>query len=415
MNVLERAECLLDAGSSGNMNFTVVVRYRGVVEQPALEKALATLQGEHLLLRSTLHWDGASCRFAPTAAPVPVQTRPWPGDRDPLGAAQAWKPAAKAALRQRFSGGGEPLWGITWLKGNGGGELLLTFHHAIADGLSSMALVERLFVLLAARGDTSGPRPSPDWEALTPDLERAFPWQPQDAIAITTLKDRQDGGLTTSYALSELSAPSTQVVQAWTRRRGLRLNATLHAAFLQALVAAGMLPPRTTACTVVNLRHRLHPALPWDLMRLLRVCVESPVAVDPAEPLEPLAIHLHRVLQEQLREGAPQQALHTIGEALRDAPSPRTFWQRSWRQGGLITNLGRVPVAAQHGDLQLERLFFVANIEPIALPEQPLVVLGALGFHDRLSLSCLHIEQQLGEAGAEAVMADMKQRLLALA
>ena len=81
----------------------------------------------------------------------------------------------------------------------------------------------------------------------------------------------------------------------------------------------------------------------------------------------------------------------------------------------MITNLGRVPVAAQHGDLQLERLFFVANIEPIALPEQPLVVLGALGFHDRLSLSCLHIEQQLGEAGAEAVMADMKQRLLALA
>ena len=49
MNVLERAECLLDAGSSGNMNFTVVVRYRGTVEEPALEKALATLQGEHLL------------------------------------------------------------------------------------------------------------------------------------------------------------------------------------------------------------------------------------------------------------------------------------------------------------------------------------------------------------------------------
>lgn len=196
------------------MNFTVVVRYRGAVEEQALEKALATLQGEHLLLRSTLLWDGESCRFAPTAATVPVQIRPWPGDRDPQGAAQAWKPAAKAALRQRFSGGGEPLWGITWLKSNGGGELLLTFHHAIADGLSSMALVQRLFVLLAARGDTSDPRPSPDWEALTPDLERAFPWQPQDAIAITTLKDRQDGGLTTSYALSELSAPSTQVVQA---------------------------------------------------------------------------------------------------------------------------------------------------------------------------------------------------------
>ncbi|MFY7695183.1 MAG: phthiocerol/phthiodiolone dimycocerosyl transferase family protein [Cyanobium sp.] len=202
---------------------------------------------------------------------------------------------------------------------------------------------------------------------------------------------------------------------AWTRRRGLRLNATLHAAFLQALVAAGMLPPDTTACTVVNLRHRMQPALPWDLMRLLRVCVETPVVVDPSAALEPLAVHLHGVLQRQLREGAPQQALQSIGEALRDDPSPRTFWQRSWRQGGLITNLGRVPVEARHGDLQLERLFFVANIEPITLPECPLVVLGALGFHDRLSLTCLHIEQQLGDSGAEAVLADMTQRLQALA
>jgi len=135
---------------------------------------------------------------------------------------------------------------------------------------------------------------------------------------------------------------------AWTRRRGLRLNATLHAAFLQALVAAGMLPPDTTACTVVNLRHRMQPALPWDLMRLLRVCVETPVVVDPSAALVPLAVHLHGVLQRQLREGAPQQALQSIGEALRDDPSPRTFWQRSWRQGGLITNLGRVPLCGQH-------------------------------------------------------------------
>jgi hypothetical protein len=89
MNVLERAECLLDAGSSGNMNFTVVVRYRGTVEEPALEEALATLQGEHLLLRSTLLWDGESCRFAPTAAPVPVRSLPWPGKREPGPAAGA--------------------------------------------------------------------------------------------------------------------------------------------------------------------------------------------------------------------------------------------------------------------------------------------------------------------------------------
>ena len=415
MNVLERAECLLDAGSSGNMNFTVVAGYRGQLEEPVVHRALRLLQDEHLLLRSSLQWEGESCRFVPTTELVPVLTGPWPADLHPQAAAQAWKPAAIAALRQRFSGHGKPLWRITWLRGTDGGELLLTFHHAIADGLSAMALVQRLFTLLATLGVDSEPVPAADWDATMPDLERIFPCCPQEGGEITPLLDRKDIGLTTSYALAELTPPASQAVLAWTRRRGLRLNATLHGAFLQSLVATGVLPSHTLASTVVNLRHLAQPALPWELMRLLRVCVDTPVVVNPSAPLEPLAVHLHGVLQGQLREGAPLQALNTIAASLGDDPSPRTVWQRSWREGGLITNLGRVPVASHHGSLRLERLFFVANIEPIALPERPFVVLGAMGFAEGLSLTCLHIEQQVEESAAEAVLADMTQRLLALA
>jgi hypothetical protein len=235
------------------------------MEEALLHRALATLQAEHLLLRSTLCWDGDSCSFLPTAAPVPVGVLPQM-------ASGAWKPAAKAALRQRFSGDGDPLWRITWLRGAEGGELLLTFHHAIADGLSAMAVVQRLFTLLAALGDGSAPVPAVDWDALTPDLEQAFPRTPLKGEQISTLPDRKDVGLATSYALAELSAPASQAVLAWTRRRGLRLNATLHAAFLQSLVAAGVLPTDTLATTVVNLRRLAQPALPWELMRLLRVC-----------------------------------------------------------------------------------------------------------------------------------------------
>lgn len=111
-------------------------------------------------------------------------------------------------------------------------------------------------------------------------------------------------------------------------------------------------------------------------MRLLRVCVETPESVDPNEPLEHLATELHGVLPEQLRQGAPLQALDAIAVALDDAPTPQQFWRRSWRQGGLITNLGRVPLRERHGDLTLQRLFFVANVEPIALPDRPLAVLA---------------------------------------
>lgn len=80
----------------------------------------------------------------------------------------------------------------------------------------------------------------------------------------------------------------------------------------------------------------------------------------------------------------------------------------------MITNLGRVPVRERHGDLTLQRLFFVANVEPIALPDRPLAVLGAMSFNDQLSLTCQHIEQQLDDPGAAAVLADTKRRLLLL-
>lgn len=414
MNVLERAECLLDAGSSGNMNFTVIASYRGRLEPRGLQEALATLQAEHQLLRSTLLWEGDHCRFAPAAAPVPVAVLPWPGDDDPEGAARAWKPAATAALRERFGGGGEPLWRISWLQGADAGELLLTFHHAIADGLSAMALVQRMFTLLAAGDAGSGAEPQADWDVFTPDLSHCFHGPRPAAAAVQELSDRQDTGLSTSYGLEQLSASASRALLAWTRQRGLRLNATLHAAFLQALVAAEALPAQTTATTVVNLRQLATPALPWELMRLLRVCVETPVRVDPVQPLEALAAELHGVLQRQLSQGVPLQALDAIAAALHDGPTPQQLWRRSWRQGGLITNLGRVPVLERHGQLILQRLFFVANVEPVALPDRPLAVLGALSFNDQLSLTCFHIEQQLDDHRAAAVLADMKQRLLQL-
>lgn len=423
MNVLERAECLLDAGSSGNMNFTVIVRYRGCLEASALRSALATVQAEHLLLRSTVRWQGDHCRFVPTAAAVPVVLHPWPGDgpADRQAVDQAWKAVTMADLRQRFIGEGEPLWRLSWLRGANAGELLVTFHHAIADGLSAMALVQRLFTLLAAAEAGVAPPRSHDWDAQHPDLHRTFAGSatgpvalPSEAPAVSALSGRQDVGLRTSYGLEQIAAAPSAALLSWGRQRGLRLNAILHAAFLQALVAEGVLPPQTTATTVVNLRQLATPPLPWELMRLLRVCVDTPVTVDPEQPLAFLATQLHGQLQQLLQADAPLQALAAISAALADNPSPEQFWSRSWREGGLITNLGRVPVAARHGAFSLERLFFVANVEPIVLPDRPLVVLAALSFNGQLSLSSLQIEQQLSDQGAAAVMAAMKRRLLAL-
>jgi hypothetical protein len=38
VNVIERAECLLDSGSSGSMNFTVIAVYRGPLDAKTLKR-----------------------------------------------------------------------------------------------------------------------------------------------------------------------------------------------------------------------------------------------------------------------------------------------------------------------------------------------------------------------------------------
>ncbi|MEY3929713.1 MAG: hypothetical protein RLZZ516_1423, partial [Cyanobacteriota bacterium] len=47
-------------------------------------------------------------------------------------------------------------------------------------------------------------------------------------------------------------------------------------------------------------------------MRLLRVCVDTPVTVDPEQPLAFLATQLHGQLQQLLQADAPLQALAAI-------------------------------------------------------------------------------------------------------
>ena len=409
MNVIERAECLLDSGSSGNMNFTVIAVYCGELDAKTLETGLAALQARHLLLRSSITWQGNTSQFSPTSQPVPVLVQPLLADQ-----LQVWKPAAMSALRQRFDDNGEPLWRVTWLRGDACGQLMLTFHHAVADGLSAMALVQQLFQHLGAGLNAGNATELAGvLEEQAPDLEQSFKTDRYGAFAVRSIPDRQDAGLTTGYVLEELAAEASRALLGWSRERRVRLNATLQAAFLQALVAGGWLPSATTTHTVVNLRGLAQPALSWGLMRLLRVCVDAPIEVDPAAPLDGLARQLHQVLQDQLRDGKPIMALNTITAALGDSPSPQELWRRSWREGGLITNLGRVPVQAHHGVMELVSLFFVANIEPIALPDKPLAVLGALTFRERLMLTCFHIEQQMNENEAMALMADMKRRLLA--
>lgn len=407
MNVLERAECLLDAGSAGNMNFVVIGEYGGQISPSQLREALHHLQGQHELLRSTIVWEGHRCRFAATSAAIEVRQQPAQQPSD-------WPVVARAELSETMPAEGPLLWKVAHLQNQDGGQIFLTFHHAIADGLSAMALVEQLFAGLGRL--QRGKRPlSRGSSEFVPNLEHFQIPSRVEAESPAPAATKLDQGLSTGYALAELDETATSALIDWGRQRGLRMNATIHAAFLLALAEAGALPGQEAcAVTVVNLRQFFSPPVEWDVMRLLRVCIETPVSLQITPNLESLAHHLHQELQKKLAAGEHLEALGSIAEAVAPDPSPQELWRNSYRQGAVITNLGQVPVGGVYGELELHRLFFVANVEPIVLPEALCAVIGALTFRNRLFLTLFHIEQQLGDAQAKEVLHRTTSQLLAL-
>lgn len=408
MNYIEQAECLLDRGGSGNMNFTIVVAYRGDLSPQHLRQACAFLQAEHRMLRTALHWHGHHCAFREIAAAVPLRQLVYRGF-------EQWREIAREDVRQRFEDPGLPLWRVSWLRGDAEGQLLLTFHHAIADGVCGMQLVEHLFAALDQLGQGQAPRALGwDW--------RELPLQSLDALTDVQPEldpeppARDDRHYQTHYVLDQLDAAATARVIAWSRLKGIKVHSALFAALLLAIRRVTQsVHPVLEANTVVNFRPYLRPALPRDVLCLTRVCVVTPVAMEAEADLEELARFLHDDLHARLAAGEHVVNLKRIANRVQEVASPQELWRRARIPANqiILTNVGQLGWDGEGRGVSVERLFFIANVEPI-FDSPDNWILGAVTFKGRMELTLWYLEELVDEALALRVMAAFKQLLVAL-
>lgn len=132
---------------AGAFRVMVVLRLDGCVEEEPLCAALQQLQRRHPKLRATVaHADDGRqwFHFDGCAPPIPFRITDYEG-------ASPWRNEARGLFAVVFSGSG-PLAALTVLRNRSRGcsELLLTVHHAIADGRSGIMLVDDLLTAYAA-------------------------------------------------------------------------------------------------------------------------------------------------------------------------------------------------------------------------------------------------------------------------
>lgn len=405
MNYVEKAECLLDAGSLGNMNFTIIVAYRGDLTQKLLEAAFEFIQSEHQTLRTSLRWTDGDCSFSNTHASVPLRQLTYTDNSQ-------WKMVAREDVRQKFQDEQLPLWRVSWLDGKNQGQLLITFHHAIADGVCGMALVDQLFSVLEQLKKGKNPQPL-GFDGRGLRLESLNVLTDIDPEPEAAPEEREDKNYHTNFVLGELDSSATSRVISWAKANQVRLTAVLFAALLLAIRrVTKSTSPIIDASTVVNFRSFLSPMLPKGCMRLTRVCVITPVPINEFDDMANLAKFIHGDLHARLAAGEHIVNLKRIARRVQKQESAQSIWRRARVPDHLVilTNIGNLEFSGDYSELSIEKLFFIANIEP-AFDSADNWILGANTFRHEMFLTLWYLEELVDESTAQQVLLEMKKIL----
>ena len=132
-------------------NVVAVLQLSGALTAAALRAALDAWQQRHPLLRTRIVQTGSSDAFhfdVTTPIPLDVVERT---------SQDAWIGAAQEALHNRFDLRAGPLARCQYLRGESGGDLIITVHHTVIDAASATHAFGELLALCA--GQTLPPAP----------------------------------------------------------------------------------------------------------------------------------------------------------------------------------------------------------------------------------------------------------------
>jgi hypothetical protein len=229
LSPIEGAFWRIDENLAGAYRAVVLFRLDGCIEADLLAGALRHLQYHHPKLRAVVAEgdDGRLCYYFEPAPPcIPFEIKDYDGEEFP------WREETRRLLQRGFPAAG-PLAAVTILRNRTRhrSDLLLLLHHAIADGLSAVMLVDDLLT---------------DYSRAEAQLD--LPPRPA-APAVTAIRAKPSGGW-----LSRL----------WLLRRFMRLQRGDKRAGQTRLPHASNIPPQSQWVHWVFSRE--------DTLRLVRRC-----------------------------------------------------------------------------------------------------------------------------------------------
>ncbi|WP_231970769.1 condensation domain-containing protein [Mycobacterium sp. E3198] len=209
-------------------HFLLVAEFGEVLTADRLRPALAAAQRRHPLL--SVHVEdrpGSRLGFYRAATDAPIELTVRRG--------QEWAAAAAEELSRPFDRSRAPLMRASLLQGPGSSALLLTFDHTIADGMSSVFVLNDVLAALNGRDLPNLLVPQAQERVVDRTLGTVEPFDPSELPADPRMRTPTtirpfDGALTNVHALAMTAADTAGLVE---RCRAERT--TVHAAMVVAM------------------------------------------------------------------------------------------------------------------------------------------------------------------------------------
>lgn len=407
LNIFERAECMVDTAGKGNLNFSIVASHHGRLDGHTVRAGLQYLQKMHPLLRVGPDTTDKITTFVETGADVPFRELPYEGK-------DQWRSVIKEELKKRFNRLEEPLWKVCLLKGENEGQLIVTFHHAIADGVCGMPMMNHLYQIFASL--LNGQEPSlNEFNTPVPDFHSLYPLSSKEPIEDTSIEIEEEKEHIQDFLTDIIDERTTKKIIDFSRANNIKVHAILFAALLMSVKE--VLKPdfdKLNAVSAVNYRSSFKPPFSSEVLALMRTLIQEEFSISDHVKLTDFAKVINTSVHSQLDAGEHVLNLKALEKRLERGASPQELLQRCKFPLNSVgqSNVGALNFTGHYSDSQLalNELFFFADITPFC-SDRVNVVLGTLTFRDKVSLSLWYLADLVKEEEAKAILTSMKERL----
>jgi NRPS condensation-like uncharacterized protein len=382
------------------VHFAIAAKIRGVFSPTQLQNALDQVQQQHPLLRVRIATDGKNQpKFIEENIPIPIRLASRIDH-------QQWQRELETEMSQSFDWSKAPLVRVVLLQSELISDLIVVYHHSIADGISGAYLL----------GDIVQGLVQEDFQrqelATALSIEQAYALssnisEESQIDYQTTVSSRTSPCIRTSL----LSAESTQQLVERCRREDTTIHGAVSAAFLFSLAKQKNANP-LRCLSPINVRS--HLSLPQE--NAVGMYISYGVTTHDLQ-WDSAFWEVARSVKSQLSQLDLTQQLSTElslrQSVLATQPTAQMVVDGMQQQYGyhlLVTNLGRLDLPQQFGALRIEELYGPAVMAGV--DQEKIVGVATLG--DRLSLTILipsEVDETTTDWVATNFMADGLQLL----